>query len=185
MPAASRDCCSEASESSNATDTGAVHTTSPVADRVMRARTSHDRSLFCNSPLTTKSACGTPLVDATVRGADTRIFSIFANPSVRRVVTVAAMAVTSLSLSAAIGITAMVGGLRPDSTLGPTIVTTASATSTQRAATANATGRRRPNRRDDGAASAVMLASAGETATGNGAGASVVAGPVETSAVNR
>ena len=79
--------------SSSAIETGAVHMTSPVAGRVMRARTSHDRSVFCNSPLSIKSACGAELAGGAIRGADTRIFSIFANPSARRVVTFAAMAV--------------------------------------------------------------------------------------------
>src|SRR5665213_4087883 len=85
MPAASRDCCSDTSVSSSSTDTGAVHTTSPVAFRVMRTRASHDRSALCNSPLTTKSACG----------ADTRIFSILASPSARPVDTAMAYNVTT------------------------------------------------------------------------------------------
>ncbi len=74
----------------------------------MRVRIVQACSLFCSSPFTTKSAFGAP-----VSGASTRMFSIFASPSVRRPLTSAAIWATSGSLLAsAIGITATVAGPR-------------------------------------------------------------------------
>ena len=133
------------------TETGAVHTTSPVAVRIMRARNSHDRSPFTSSPFTTRSAC-VARVDAGCGavGVSTRMFSIFANPSVRRAVTFAAVSATWLSLPApAIGITTMVGRGRPNTISWLTIgAATASPKITPSPATAaSAAGPRQPNGR--------------------------------------
>src|SRR5438128_6284824 len=74
----------------------------------MRIRIVQACSLFCSSPFTTKSAFGAP-----VSGASTRTFSIFASPSVRRPLTLAAIWATRGSLFAsAIGITVTVAGPR-------------------------------------------------------------------------
>ena len=74
----------------------------------MRVRIVQACSLFCSSPFTTKSAFATP-----VSGASTRMFSIFASPSVRRPLTSAAIwATTGSLLASAIGITAMLVGPR-------------------------------------------------------------------------
>ena len=174
MPAASRDCCSDKSVSSDATDTGAVHTTSPVAVRVMRARTSHDRSLFCNSPLTHEiRAAARRLVGGAAwwrRHAD--IFDLRQSIGQPR----RHVCRHGGDLAVAVG-----GGDRhhrngrrsapEDSELGPTIaVTTASPTIDAEACNGERHGPRRPNRRDGVRGFGGHAASAGEAAAGNRAG---------------
>ena len=123
--------------------------------RVMRARPSQDCSVFWSSPLTTKSACGAREACGAACGAVTRIFSIFAKPSARRVVTFAAIAATSSSPPAtAIGITATVGTCRPNMKPGLNII----ATTRQRRRRRRAPRRRTP--RDGAGRTAATVAPA-------------------------
>src|SRR3977135_921740 len=98
------------------TATDVVHRTSPLAVLTMRACRFQDFSLFCNSPVTARSACVARAYaisgeeeDACQRGATTRMLPILARPSARRSLTFTAIRAASGSpVVLMIGITAIV-----------------------------------------------------------------------------